>query len=504
MRILQSFLLVIIFMATSVQLFAADKKGDIAIDTEINLGNGMKITKIIHPLPDFDPKAPVETQTMTKSTYDYPSIPLAGFTPYVAVMTSNRAYNQANELEHVMEYSYRGRPLKYNSGTTPFTIGVLDSGSVTDLVAGSAVDELGITEEWITESTASLGGAGEGQIDAYVSYPMGIFAAGLGAINTDTMIVDPNEIMGHSNTTILVAPPITCQNQEVVSALVGNPLMSFMTSNIRNDKPQKVTINSKTYIGPDIKFSSPNIGPSFPHTREISLELNSELPLSTAAWYSSELDDNLNFIPNSATTLSIFAGTPALQNYYYLINVDLSHDGEERSVKLMFDTGAQSSIISEAVANSLSLPLTGDFEVEICGVAGSTQNVPGFYIEQVGISAGGGKLRFSHVPIIKMNLTGSGVDGIVGTNFFYNRNIAIKPEPSALTALVYVSDPVDFAHTDFNENGLVDMGDFALFSSSWLSEFGQANYNIQHDLFLSDSVDMEDLQIFVGSWLKEN
>ena len=502
MRILKHFALVIIIFSFSMQLSAADKYKDISTSTDINLGNGMKITKIIHPLKDFDPEVPVEPQTLTKSQYQYPTIPLAGFTPYVAVMVSDKALSDT-ELIHELEDSYVGRRLKSdpNSSNPRFVVGILDSGADADLVAGSARDYLGIDSDWLTDSVIPIGGAGPGSVDTYCTYPMALFAAGLGGVETDTMTIDPNYIIGHSNASLLAAPPIECNGYETVSAAVGRPLMSFYTTMIRNDIKREVSIGGRKYTSPDITFGSITTTDIPAYTRRIPININAVLPPSTAAW-SYTFDDMVNFYPAYPTMLTAVAGLIPTGGYYE-ISVDVKHGTETKTLNLMLDTGAQSTLITTTTADSLSLPLSGDFVVEVCGVAGSSESVDGYYLDEVGISAGGGRMNFSHVPVIVLDIAG-GYDGILGMNFFYDRNISFQPDLATGSAKLFVSDPVDYADADFNDTGRVDLADFAMFSESWLANFGEADYEITYDLFLSDSIGIDDMQVFVDNWLKGN
>lgn len=88
----------------------ADKsklKEDGSLQTDIRIGDGMTITSIYHPLEDFDPKEPLEPQTLTRTTlYQYPTVPLAGFSPYVAIALSNKREYDEFDFEHNLEYKY--------------------------------------------------------------------------------------------------------------------------------------------------------------------------------------------------------------------------------------------------------------------------------------------------------------------------------------------------------------------------------------------------------------
>ena len=69
-------------------------------------------------------------------------------------------------------------------------------------------------------------------VDALLTVPLGIFAAGLDAVQP-TGELDLAQVIGHTNVSIAVTPPITCGGSETVTGVIGNPLLSFYTSVIR-------------------------------------------------------------------------------------------------------------------------------------------------------------------------------------------------------------------------------------------------------------------------------
>ncbi len=491
---------------------AADTKTkDGELESPIKLGNGMEITSITHPLPDFDPLIPVEPQSLTRATsYEYPTLPLAGFTPYVAIKTSNRgsstgAYGDM-DMEHAMRTGYIGSPLssdpEYPDG--PFVIGILDTGADTDLAAGTAAAKLGLTGSRLTSNTMDLSGAGGDTLSAYVSQPVGYFAAGLGGVKPDNTI-DPNYMIGHTNVSVLASPAIYCNGEEAISAVIGRPALTFTTTVIRNDIRRTVTVDGRTYTGPDIQFlpvGSENI-PAY--TRRLSMLLDGQVPVQTAAWYydiyAMMLDPfNSDYQPAYPTLLTSAAGTLPTSAMFTAI-VDVYHGDEVEKLTMMVDTGAQSSILRTYAADSLSLPLEGDFTIDVCGVGGMADSMPVYYIDRVKISAGGGALNFSHVPFLVMDIAGE-FDGILGMNFFYDRNITLSPDVSTGSYRIYISDPVDFANADINGDSNVNLEDFAGFANAWQSTSDDANYNIACDLFLSDSIDFNDLELFAENWLE--
>jgi hypothetical protein len=131
-------------------------------------------------------------------------------------------------------------------------------------------------------------------------------------------------------------------------------------------------------------------------------------------------------------------------------------------IRMMVDSGAQSSIISFEMAANLNLPLEPDFLVEVCGVGGVAE-APGYYVDYVQINALGGALRFSRIPFVVIDLPspeGGIMDGILGMNFFWNRNVVIEPSLDA-SSFFSVSDPIPFAFGDHNADRNVDRADAA-------------------------------------------
>ncbi len=490
--------------------YCADKKDPITDEPLIRLGGQMSVVSITHPVNDFNPYQPLEPQIMTRGMgYQYPTVPLAGFTPYIAITTSNRGSSTGSfgdvDMEHQMQTGYVGSPLRSQAGYPggPFAIGILDTGADTDLIAGTTANLLGVTGSWLTTNTMDLSGAGGDTLSAKVSKPIGYFAAGLAGIRSNNSL-DPNYMIGHTNASVLSAPAIYCGGQEVVSCVLGRPTLAFTTTVIRNDIRRTINYQGQTISGPDVSFLPVGTTNIPPYSRRISMLLDGALPIQTAAWYydiNAFLFDPLNadFTPAYPTLLSAAAGSLPT-SAMFTVKVDIYHGDEVESLNMMLDTGAQSSILRTYAADNLSLPLNGDFAINICGAGGLVEDIPGYYLDRVKISAGGGALNFSHAPFIVMDVAGN-FDGILGMNIFYDRNITLSPDVSTMSYKLYVSDPVEFADTDFNDDNKVNLQDFALFAKSWLANSELSDYNEQCDLFLDNAIDSTDLEILLQNWL---
>ncbi|MBN2842576.1 MAG: hypothetical protein JXM68_05765, partial [Sedimentisphaerales bacterium] len=265
--------------------YCADKKDPITDEPLLRLGGQMSAVSITHPVSDFDPYQPLEPQIMTRGMgYEYPTVPLAGFTPYIAVSLSNKNADDEFDWEHKLENKYTGSPLKPGS-TIPFVIGVLDSGAEVDLIAGSTSSYLGLTTQYFNGDTLPIGGVGNDSVEADITTPIGFYMAGLGDIDDNNQI-DPNDYVGHSNNMMISAPAIVCNEQEIVSALAGRALVGFYTSVIRNDQRKTVVIDGRSYSGPDIQFLPAGTTAIPPYSHIISLGIgNGLLPITTASYY---------------------------------------------------------------------------------------------------------------------------------------------------------------------------------------------------------------------------
>src|SRR6185369_7663464 len=114
--------------------------------------------------------------------------------------------------------------------------------------------------------------------------------------------------------------------------------------------------------------------------------------------------------------------------------VSAAHNaGSILNQQFIFDTGAQVTVISEEVAASVGYytggpsPSTPEFYVEVSGVGGATEQVPGFYMNSLTVPmANAPPITWSRVPVIVLNLpdpTGENdyVAGVLGMNLFTDR-----------------------------------------------------------------------------------
>lgn len=96
---------------------------------------------------------------------------------------------------------------------------------------------------------------------------------------------------------------------------------------------------------------------------------------------------------------------------------------------MLFDTGAQVSLISTALANSLGLDLGNpDTTIAVRGAAGAAISIPGFTLSEIVLGAAidgpvvDDTLRFVDAPVYVYDIGVPGLDGILGMNLFNQAN----------------------------------------------------------------------------------
>jgi len=473
--------------------------------TGLRLANGMKIVSVT---PSTKARQPAPDLRIAAEDGALPQPPVAGFSPLVAIVTSDRSSADDFDWEHVLASSYVGKPLNPPAEKN-FVVGILDTGSVVDMAAGSSTQILGLTGSHLTASEFPIGGV-SGTTDTTITRPIGVFAAGLGAIDPNGQL-DLTKLVGHTNVAALASPAIQCDNGEDVSAIVGTPLLAFYTTIIHVDQPRRVVVRGKTYIGPDIQITDSYTPSPSVYRHKIPMELGGLSPVATASYYAfPDLSDWENilgeWLPLTPTLLSMAGGDlPMGGSFFAEVGILQGQAGPLnmlQTARMLVDTGAQSSIISSNIAAKLNLPLEPDFTAQICGVGGMSE-APGYYLDYVRINAMGGALEFAHVPFIVLDMDsseGGSLDGILGMNFFWNRNVVLEPTTTG-SGFLHVSDPVPYAYVDLNADGVADNLDLTIFAAAWHTTPADPAWNPRCDFFIDEIIDARDLEAFIDAWL---
>ena len=84
----------------------------------------------------------------------------------------------------------------------------------------------------------------------------------------------------------------------------------------------------------------------------------------------------------------------------------------------------------------------------------------------------------------------------------YSRNLGTG---DGIELIKLIGTPAETEAGDLNEDGSIDMSDFAIFASSWLTKPGDPNWNTYCDLSVpAGIVDILDLAVFAKNWLTDN
>lgn len=370
----------------------------------------------------------------------YPQPPLAGFSPLILLTTSDKHKTGELEWEHLLEGSYAGAALNPPANQN-YVVGVFDSGSTADVIGYCDAAALGLTGSRLTGNTVTLQGA-SGTFEADITKPLGLFAAPLSAINENSLL-DLTQVVGHTNNSMVVLPDETCGDIDLPS-FIGTPLLSFYTTEIRNDDPQVLFVGGQPVRSPQVHmYNFFDVDPA-QYPRSIGMTFGGLSPVTTSAFFGDFEDFRTPITP---TQLAFGAGSiPTAGAFFGSIGVLQGTPGPTnplQTMRVLIDTGAQSSIMSPGMAANLSLPLTPDFYVEVLGIGGVSQ-APGYYIDYVKINAFGGALEFSRVPFVVLDIPsvdGQPTQGVLGMNFFWNRNIVFEPSLTS-SGFLHVSNPL--------------------------------------------------------------
>lgn len=377
-------------------------------------------------------------------------VPIDGFLPMVGITLTDEFVDDIDFFPKPATF-VGGDYLSHN-GSPRFELALLDTGAAVSLLTTAADAAFNIDGPYPGQSDGFKGtefiqiGGATGLLEARVSDPLGLYAAGLQnrtgggaalAINTDSLL-------GQTNTSVATLPV-----ESPLPNVLGLTFASQYATRIRNSQPQLFEQDGKTVRSPAIDFLPLGSGASHGITRKAPMSLQGAAP--STPFYQMNLGGigggNLDFYEDPSTPTIVQGG--------HFLNVNASNNGTAlNSQQFFFDTGASVTVLSELTALQLGIDVQSDapeFTIEIIGSGGSSGAVPGYFIDQFTVLATGGSVTLSNVPVLVFDVTnpaspGNVVPGIVGTNVFAGRDIIIDPNPSlgggGSTAGVYISDAV--------------------------------------------------------------
>ena len=354
-----------------------------------------------------------------------------------------------NQFEVVQAYENSG-------GQKSITAGIYDTGA--SVVTFSALDQEFLfpfqAQPQIPILPGGEGGAtadaigGAGTLTGDVSAPGRIYAAGASALTID--FNSPTFFTYDLTNAVSIAGI-----QAFVGTLGGSPdLPSIVGTPINlpsatNPNGLATLLDQRGYtlnLG-DIDPVFGNIAFEFPDVRFVqpgsTLDESSEtyetvhIPMSLfGVDNTSNPGTGISAAPNPVQTSVAVAYTPEPTG---------SATGTVSNQTFLFDTGAQLSIISTAIAAQLGLteadgtPIVTPFDsIQVQGASGTTPSLPGYILDTLTVPRiGGGFVEFTDVPVYVLDI-GSGLDGILGMNLF-NGADSFLYDPYDLTMGPHVS-----------------------------------------------------------------
>lgn len=376
-------------------------------------------------------------------------VPIDGFLPMVGITLTDEFVEDIDFSPHAAA-SIGGSPLS-STASAYFDLALLDTGAATSLLTASADAAFNLAGSYAGEpdgyagtETIPIGGA-TGLINATVSDPLGLYAAGLQSRTSAgaSLTMNSAALRGQTNTSVATLP-----GESDLPNILGLSFASQYATRIRNSQPQIFELAGKTVRSPSVDFLPIGTGNAQGITRKAPMSILGASP-STPIY-------QLNFasVINGDDPWENPSAPTVVQGGHFL-TVNTANGGNSlNGQQFFFDTGASVSVLSELTALQLGIDVgtdAPDFTLEIIGSGGGSGAVPGYFIDQFTVLATGGSVTLNNVPVLVFDVTnpadpGNVVPGIVGTNVFAGRDIVIDPNPSlgggGASAGVYISDPV--------------------------------------------------------------
>jgi hypothetical protein len=222
--------------------------------------------------------------------------------------------------------------------------------------------------------------------------------------------------------------------------VIGAPFFLYFPAYIRNSQPvQSPAFGNNS--SPSITFYDGPADPQIP-TLAHRIFLETRPTGAPEVAYLGEVNEEFVVIPSIPTT--ILAGLSGGSLFFTASAMTLTEGTNTSSGKMVVDTGAQATLISEIAAAELGLNVQNpEFEVEVQGLA-NIVIAPGFYVDSASIPAGfGSPVSWSQIPVIVLNVgspEGGTLYGIFGSNLTATRDMVFNG--AASTPYLDVTDPV--------------------------------------------------------------
>lgn len=388
-----------------------------------------------------------------------PGASIGGFQPFVGIGLTNEFKDSTTDLTGTFfiadpSDTWGGTPLGPGASAY-FDVALLDTGAATHILTQPAASANGFSiqaEGFRGTNSQTIGGA-TGQISLRINDPLGVYAAGLGdrGPSGPTFSMNTDALKGQTSFAMLEAP-----SEWQLPNIIGLPMAAQHGIVIRNSDPQIFQHQGRTMRTPQVDLIDLGSGNQQGILRRTNLKLRPGPGFIAGPLYVQNLDilgGNLNFHDNPLSPTVV-------ENGGLFIEVDMQNGTRGFEDKeLLFDTGADFSVISELTAARLGFDVLTDmpdFFLEVEGSAGVSSGVPGIYLDELNIDTIGGSFTLHNVPVAVLDVTnpndpGNIVDGIIGMHLFNGRDLVIDANPSigqgGVGPSLYISDPVTDARS---------------------------------------------------------
>jgi hypothetical protein len=385
-------------------------------------------------------------------------VPLGGFIPFVGIGLTDEFKDAGSDLSGTFflaqqELFMVGDQLS-GGGSPYYDIALLDTGAATHILTSQASGSSGFDidgNDFDGTNIQQIGGA-TGLINLEINDPLAIYAAGLGDRTSAgaSLQMDSGVFRGQSSVATLSAP-----TQWALPNILGLPMAAHHAIHIKNSEPQLFELNQRTVRTPQVEFFDLGTGNQQGIQRRTDLKIRPGSSFIAGPLYIQNLDilgGNFDFHENPLSPTIV-------ENGAMFIDVDLANGSKSLQDKeLLFDTGADLTVVSELTAARLGFdPVLDepDFVLEVEGSGGVSSGIPGFYLDELNIDTVGGSFTMTNVPIAVLDVTnpndpGNTIDGILGMHLFTGRDIVIDINPSigqgGSGPSLYIGDPVTETH----------------------------------------------------------
>src|SRR5512133_504817 len=308
--------------------------------------------------------------------------------------------------------------------TTNVVIGLLDSGSGAHLVSYADAVALGLQGAYLSGNTFGVSGVDDVPVDLDISMPVGFFAEGLQQLDAKGN-PQPALMFGQGNVASGVNSLANVEVGANTPTVIGAPFLLYFPAYIQNSRPVHSSLLGSNST-PSITFYDPSDTQIPVLAHRVYLETR---PTGTpTVGYFGDINENFEVTPQIPST--ILAGLGGGSLFFTASAMTFTQATHTSSGKVVVDTGAQATLLSEVAAAELGLNVQNpDFEIEVQGLV-DTVTAPGFYIDGATLPAGfAGALSWSRVPVVVLNVgspEGGTIYGILGNNLTARRDLVFN------------------------------------------------------------------------------